>query len=132
MTLRMKPADTKAGKGSIVRWLLAAGAAAAVVALGWWQFGDAKPGRIDPDDARLVALGREFIRCHLELRPLFVQIALQPIRNRFASGQFSLEEVLKLRQLNGPIFNGRTLPHLGDQLGLSLSQRIPDLRQFLV
>jgi len=64
MTLRMKPADTKAGKGSIVRWLLAAGTAAAVVALGWWQFGDTKPGRIDPADARLVALGREVYAKH--------------------------------------------------------------------
>jgi mono/diheme cytochrome c family protein len=64
MTLRMKLADAKAGKGSIVRWLLAAGAAAAVVALAWWQFGDAKPGRIDPDDARLVALGREVYAKH--------------------------------------------------------------------
>lgn len=64
MTLRMKLADTKAGKGSITRWLIAAGAAAAILALAWWQFGDAKPGRIDPDDARLVALGREVYAKH--------------------------------------------------------------------
>ncbi|MCO5108823.1 MAG: cytochrome c [Burkholderiaceae bacterium] len=64
MTLRMKPADTKAAKGSITRWLIAAGAAAAILALAWWQFGDAKPGRIDPDDARLVALGREVYAKH--------------------------------------------------------------------
>lgn len=55
----MKVADKKAGWGSIVRWLLAAGVAATVVALGWWQFGAAKPGRFDPADARLVALGQE-------------------------------------------------------------------------
>ncbi|MBX3614392.1 MAG: cytochrome c [Burkholderiaceae bacterium] len=60
----MKLADTKAGKGSITRWLIAAGAAAAILALAWWQFGDAKPGRIDPDDARLVALGREVYAKH--------------------------------------------------------------------
>lgn len=64
MTLRMKLADTKAGKGSITRWLIAAGAAAAILVLAWWQFGDAKPGRIDPDDARLVALGREVYAKH--------------------------------------------------------------------
>ncbi|MFO1299544.1 MAG: cytochrome c [Burkholderiaceae bacterium] len=64
MTLRMKLADTKAGKGSITRWLIAAGAAAVILALAWWQFGDAKPGRIDPDDARLVALGREVYATH--------------------------------------------------------------------
>ena len=64
MTQRMKPADAKAGKGSITRWLIAAGAAAAILALAWWQFGDAKPGRIDPDDARLVALGREVYAKH--------------------------------------------------------------------
>ena len=64
MTQRMKLADSKAGKGSITRWLIAAGAAAAILALGWWQFGDAQPGRIDPDDARLVALGREVYAKH--------------------------------------------------------------------
>lgn len=64
MTQRMKAADAKAGKGSITRWLIAAGAAAAILALAWWQFGDAKPGRIDPDDARLVALGREVYAKH--------------------------------------------------------------------
>ena len=64
MTLRMKLADTKAGKGSITRWLIAAWAAAAILALAWWQFGDANPGRIDPDDARLVALGREVYAKH--------------------------------------------------------------------
>jgi mono/diheme cytochrome c family protein len=64
MTQRMKLADTKAAKGSITRWLIAAGAAAAILALAWWQFGDAKPGRIDPDDARLVALGREVYAKH--------------------------------------------------------------------
>lgn len=64
MTQRMKPADAKAAKGSITRWLIAAGAAAAILALAWWQFGDAKPGRIDPDDARVVALGREVYAKH--------------------------------------------------------------------
>lgn len=64
MTQRMKLADVKAAKGSITRWLIAAGAAAAILALAWWQFGDAKPGRIDPDDARLVALGREVYAKH--------------------------------------------------------------------
>jgi len=60
----MKLADSRAGNGSIARWLVAAGAAAAVLALAWWQFGDAKPGRIDPGDAHLVALGHEVYAEH--------------------------------------------------------------------
>jgi mono/diheme cytochrome c family protein len=39
--------------------IVVAAVVAAVVALGGWGFDAAKPGRIDPDDATLVALGRQ-------------------------------------------------------------------------
>ncbi len=56
---RLPGARTQSGAASKAWWLLAVAAIAGLAAFGWSRFGATGAARIDPDDARLVAMGRQ-------------------------------------------------------------------------
>lgn len=57
-------ARSQRGAASKAWWLLAVAAIAGLAAFGWSRFGAPASARIDPDDARLVALGKEVYGAH--------------------------------------------------------------------